>query len=103
MLFSHKVCRWLVPWAGVAALVGLALMALSMPWARVVLLMTVAGVLMGSVGWLMSDRQDLPWFLGLPAFGLIANVAAMQAVLRVITGKEDALWEPSRRASTPGR
>ena len=103
MLFSHKVCRWLVPWAGVAALVGLALMAPAILWARVGLLVAVAGVLMGSIGWLMSDRRDLPWFLGLPAFGLMGNVAAMQAVLRVTTGKEDALWEPTRRASTPGR
>ncbi len=100
MLFSHKVCRWLVPWAGVAALVGLALIAPAILWARVGLLVAVAGVLMGFVGWLMSARRDLPWFLGLPAFGLIANVAAMQAVLRVITGKKDALWEPTRRAST---
>ena len=102
MLFSHKVCRWLVPWAGVAALVGLALMALSMSWARVALLLAGVGVLMGSVGWLASERRDLPWILELPAFGLIGNVAAMRAVLRVITGKEDALWEPTRRASTPG-
>ena len=102
MLFSHKVCRWLVPWAGVTVRVGLALMAPSIPRAGVGLLVLLAGVLMGSVGWVMSDRRDLPWFLGLPAFGLIGNVAAMQAVLRVITGKEDVLWEPTRRASTLG-
>lgn len=35
MLFSHKTCRWLVPWAGMTALVGLALMTPSIPWARV--------------------------------------------------------------------
>ena len=102
MLFSHKVCRWLVPWAGVTALVGLALMAPSMLWARVVLLATVAGVLMGSAGWLFSDRRDLPWFLTLPAFGLIGNVAAMHAVLRVMKGDQDALWDPTRRVSAPG-
>jgi len=99
MLFSHKVCRWLVPWAGVTVLVGLALAAPSIPWARVGFLFAVTGISMGSVGWLMSDRRDLPWFLGLPAFGLLGNVAAMHAVLRVIMGKEDALWEPTRRAS----
>ena len=52
MLISHKVCRWLVPWAGSAALGGLALMAPGMPWARAVLLVAVVGLLMGSVaGW----------------------------------------------------
>ena len=102
MLFSHKVCRWLVPWAGLTALVGLALMTPRLPWARVGLLVVGAGVFLGSVGWLMSDRRDLPWFLRLPAFGLIGNVATMQAVLRVVTGRKDRLWEPTRRASTRG-
>ena len=103
MLFSHKVCRWLVPWAGVTALVGLALMAPTIPWARVGILAAVAGVLMGSVGWLASDRRNLPWILRLPAFGLMGNVAAMHAVLRVMRGERYALWEPTRRAYTPGK
>ena len=103
MLFSHKVCRWLVPWAGVTALVGLALMAPSMFWARVVLLLAVAGLLLGSVGWLTSNRRDLPRFLALPAFGLLGNVAAMHALLRVMHGDSDALWDPTRRVSTSGR
>lgn len=102
MLFSHKVCRWLVPWAGVIALVGLALMAPSMLWARVVLLATLAGVSMGCAGWSFSDRRDLPWFLTLPAFGLIGNVAAMHAMLRVMKGDQDALWDPTRRVSASG-
>ena len=103
MLFSHKVCRWLIPWAGVTALVGLALMTPSIPWARVGFLVAVAGVLLGSVGWLASDRRDLPWILELPAFGLIGNVAAMHAALRVMGGGGDALWDPTRRVSTPER
>lgn len=101
MLFSHKVCRWLVPWAGVAALVGLALLAPSTPWARGVLVAAVVGLVMGSIGWLAADRRDLPRFLALPAFGLMGNVAAMHAVLRVIHGDEDALWDPTRRVSAP--
>ena len=103
MLFSHKVCRWLAPWVAVTALVGLALMAPGIPWARGALLVTVAGILLGSIGWLASERRGLPWFLGLPAFGLLGNVAAMHALLRVMRGKRYALWDPTRRISTPGR
>ena len=99
MLFSHKVCRWLVPWAGVTALIGLALMTPSIAWAGVGLLVASAGVLLGSVGWLASDRRDLPWILELPAFGLMGNVAAMHAVLRVMRGERYELWDPTRRAS----
>jgi cellulose synthase/poly-beta-1,6-N-acetylglucosamine synthase-like glycosyltransferase len=101
MLVSHKVCRWLVPWAGVGALVGLALLAPGAPWALVLLLVAGAGVLMGSVGWLAADRGDLPWVLTLPAFGLMGNVAAMHAFLRVMKGDQDAMWDPTRRVSTP--
>jgi len=103
MLFSHKVCRWLVPWAGVAALVGLALMAPSIPWAGVGFLVAGAGILLGSVGWLASDRRDLPWLLALPAFGLMGNVAAMHAMLRVMRGEQNVFWDPTRRVSTPGK
>ena len=62
---------------------------LDTPWARVGLLVVGAGVLLGSVGWLASDRRDLPWILELPAFGLIGNVAAMHAMVRVSTPVEN--------------
>jgi hypothetical protein len=87
---------------GVAAVVGLALMAASTPWAGVALVVVLAGVLTGIVGWLASDRPGLPRILTLPAFGLMGNVAAMHAGLRVLRGDQDALWAPTRRVSTPG-
>src|SRR2546427_5359101 len=37
MLFSHKLCRWLVPWALAVALGSLALLSIGTPWARVAL------------------------------------------------------------------
>jgi len=101
MLFSHKVCRWLVPWAGAASLVGLGLLATQAAWALFPFLMVLLGIAVGAVGWWLADRRNLPWFLSLPAFGLMGNVAAMHAFARVVKGDRDALWTPTRRVSTP--
>ena len=103
MLFSHKVCRWLVPWAGLTALVGLALMATSILWARVAFLVTVAGVLIGSVGWLASNGRDLPWFVELSTGGLLRNAAPIHALLRVMRGKKEKFWEPTLQTSSEAR
>jgi cellulose synthase/poly-beta-1,6-N-acetylglucosamine synthase-like glycosyltransferase len=101
MLFSHKVCRWLVPWAGTGALIGLGLLSPGFLWARILLLATLGGLAVGGIGWMLSDRRDLPAFLSLPAFGLMGNVAAMHAFLRVLHGDQDALWTPTRRGPAP--
>jgi len=100
MLVSHNVCRWIVPWAGVAALAGLTVMAPSMPWAAVVLSLTVVALSTGALGWLASDRA-LPRLLLFPATALMGNVAAMHAVLRVMRGDASPRRDP-KRAPTSG-
>jgi hypothetical protein len=52
---------------------------------------------LGLAGWLLAERARLPKLLGAPAFLLAGNVAAAHALLRVLAGGEDALWEPTRR------
>ena len=97
MLLSHKVCRWLLPWALPLALVGLALLA---PGSTVALgLLVFGGVVLasGALGWALSDRVSLPRFLSVPAFALASNVAAIHAGTRALQGKANALWEPTRR------
>ena len=102
MLFSHKVSRWLAPWAGLTAVAGLALMAPSMPLARLVLLVTAAGAITGSVGWFVSDWRSLPSFFELSTLGLVRNVAPAHALLRVMRGEVDTL-EPTPRTSPGAR
>ena len=100
MLLSHKVSRWLLPWAAAAALVALAVLAVTAPellWARVLLALGVVGLALGMLGWMLAERARLPKILAAPAFLLAGNVAAAHALLRVLAGGEDALWEPTRR------
>jgi cellulose synthase/poly-beta-1,6-N-acetylglucosamine synthase-like glycosyltransferase len=97
MLVSHKVCRWLVPWSFLPALVGLGLLAFHSRIALVLFGLTLLALLLGAAGWVRARSHVLPPLLSVPAFFLAGNVAAMHALLRVVRGNEDAMWEPTRR------
>ena len=97
MLFSHKVCRWLLPWALVVALAAVGTLALTTVWARVVL---AAGGIVGAlagVGWLRYAHASLPRVLARPAYVVVGNVAVLHAWLRLVTGRAAPVWEPTRR------
>lgn len=97
MLFSHKLCRWLVPWALVGSVVGVALLAASLGWARWVLAGIAAVLLLAVAVWTRIDRAEIPRLLAVPTFVLASNLAALHAWLRALSGRSDALWEPTRR------
>jgi cellulose synthase/poly-beta-1,6-N-acetylglucosamine synthase-like glycosyltransferase len=97
MLVSHKICRWLAPWAVVIGAVGLAMIAPAHPWAWVPLALGIAVVAVGGVGWLLGDGRHLPRAIQMAAFALSANIAAMHATLRALRGDREAIWEPTRR------
>jgi len=58
------------------------------------------GVGLGLIGWVLGDGRPLPYILQLPAFALAGNVAAMHALFRAVRGRQDAVWEPTRRERT---
>ncbi|HUF75308.1 MAG TPA: glycosyltransferase [Longimicrobiales bacterium] len=100
MLLSHKVSRWMLPWAAGVALLALGVLAVGAPellWPRVLLALALVVLALGAVGWMLADRPELPRILAAPAFLVAGNVAAAHALLRVLAGGEDALWEPTRR------
>jgi len=97
MLFSHKVCRWLVPWWLVVGVIGAAGLAVTLPAARIAVGLVGAGLLLGAVGWLWPEGRRVPRLFSLPAFGLVANAAALAAGIRAVRGELHAVWEPTRR------
>ena len=103
MLWSHKVCRWLVPWSLVPAALGLATLATSVPLAAWTL--AAAGVCAGAgaLGWRLSERDSVPRLLGIAAYLLAGNVAVVRATLQAFTGDDTAVWEPTRRDIVIGR
>lgn len=97
MLLSHKVARWLIPWAGFKAFAMLVVLSPAFTWARVLAGSALAVMALGAVGWVLSDRPRVPKIFSAPAFLIAGNLAAAHALLRVLAGGEDALWEPTRR------
>jgi len=104
MLFSHKVCRWLLPWGLVLFVVALGALALTAAWARVILAAAVAVLLLAGAGWVWAGRGGrLPRIIALPAFVVAGNVAVLHAWLRVLGGRLAPVWEPTRRGAVPAR
>jgi cellulose synthase/poly-beta-1,6-N-acetylglucosamine synthase-like glycosyltransferase len=102
MVFSHKVCRWLVPPALVLALA--ALVGLAFQDARTWPVVAAVGVvgLLAAAGWMWPERSQPPKLLSVPAYILIANLAALRGWLNLILGTSSAAWSPTRRASAAG-
>jgi len=97
MLASHKVCRWLLPWAGVLALLALAVLSLQQTWALVLFSLALLVMALGAGAWAFGGHRALPRLLAVPAFLLMANVAVLHATIRTLRGRSDAVWDPTRR------
>ena len=98
MLFSHKVCRWLLPLALVLFVGALGVLALTVTWARVALGAAGAVALLAGAGWVWAGRGTrLPRIIALPAFVVASNVAVLHAWWRVLAGRLAPVWEPTRR------
>lgn len=102
MLFSHKLCRWLMPWAFVVALGSLALLSPGAPWARVALGLGAAAAALAVGGSLWSDERPMPRLLALPAYAMAGTLAGLHAWVRALTGAGTSIWEPTRRPCSPG-
>jgi hypothetical protein len=100
MLFSHKVCRWVLPWTAVPGLVGLAVLAVGgQPWATGLLASSLTLLVIGVGGWMLSERMSLPRIVQAVAFAVMGNIAALHATLRCLRGEQHPFWEPTRRAA----
>jgi Glycosyl transferase family 2 len=96
MLWSHKVCRWLVPWAAAAALVCSAAAAPASGWARAAALAGACGAALG-VAAARGGAARLPRVLATPAYVAMGQIAVLHACARALGGHVSATWEPTRR------
>lgn len=101
-LLSHKVCRWTLPWAALAAFAALGVLAPGSVLAAALFGLGVVSLLLGAVGWLLAERPKTPKVFAVPAFLVAGNLAAAHAFVRAVTGARDALWEPTRRHVVKG-
>jgi len=103
MVFSHKLCRWIVPCAMFAGLTAILLLSPTDPWARWLLIAAAGVALLAIVGWLWPADRQAPKILAIPAYTVAANMAAVHAWTNLLRGKTRPAWNPTRReaASSP--
>jgi cellulose synthase/poly-beta-1,6-N-acetylglucosamine synthase-like glycosyltransferase len=97
MLLSHKVARWMVPWTVLPGALGVLLLSVDHPAARVVLALGTGVGILAAAGWLWPESRGIPRILAVPAFAVAGNLAAVHAYLRSLSENEDPTWEPTRR------
>jgi drug/metabolite transporter (DMT)-like permease len=97
MLLSHKVARWLLPWTVLGGALGVLLLAVDQPVARVVFALGAVVGLLAAAGWMWPESRPIPRVLAIPAFAVAGNLAAVHAFLRALSPDDDPTWEPTRR------
>ena len=99
MLFSHKVCRWLLPGAALVGLAVLVAAAPAAPWARALLAAIAAVGVLAGIGWRWREDAPMPRVFAVPAYVVAGNVAVLHAWVRLLAGRAAPVWEPTRRGA----
>lgn len=97
MLFSHKLARWLVFLFLPLMIPGLLLLSPTLPMAVFVLGGLLIGAIAAAIAWRWPEGKPMPRLLSLPAFAMLTCIAAFQSWMRALGGRNDAIWEPTRR------
>lgn len=95
-LFSHKLCRWLVPFAMITALLANIVLAIHFVAYRVVLGGQVAFYLFAALYQVCTWLPKRSLFR-LPSFFVVVNLSILDAWYRYVRGDRIYRWEPSRR------
>lgn len=95
-LLSHKLCRWVVPFAMVTALLSNAVLATTSTLYALVLVGQVSfyGIALGGI---LSRPLLKLSLVRLPSFFLLVNLSILQAWIRYWAGERLVAWEPSKR------
>jgi cellulose synthase/poly-beta-1,6-N-acetylglucosamine synthase-like glycosyltransferase len=117
LLWSHKLVRWLVPWAlasGAVALVAIALIAVPAApltldpralsaWAVAGAAALLAGLLLAALGWWWPGKGTPPRLASMAAFFVSGTVAGIVAWVHALRDRRAPVWEPTPRAVSERR
>jgi hypothetical protein len=102
MLISHKLIRWLVPWAIALGGVGAGVVAFHEEWARAPIAgVTMFAALAALVGW-WRPEGSLPRPIATVAYVVWGVVAGIHAWISAMRGDLTPTWEPTRRDVVDG-
>jgi len=95
-MLSHKLCRWLVPFAMMTAFASNAVLAFSSSWYAALFAAQVLFYFGALGGILWKPLLRLP-VIKLSSFFLLVNASIFQAWIRYWSGERLIAWEPSKR------
>jgi GT2 family glycosyltransferase len=93
-LASHKVCRWLVPFGMIVALLTNAALAQTSP-----LYLALFGAQIGFYAAALAGLRRPSRILRIPSYFVTANLAVLTAWLRFARGERMVTWRPSERTA----
>jgi glycosyltransferase involved in cell wall biosynthesis len=98
MLLSHKLIRWLVPWAALVGVVGLGFAAVGgARWGALGLIAAGVAVAAAIIAWRWPEARPLPRVLGVPAYLMWGVLAGLHAWGNALRGELHPVWDPTRR------
>jgi cellulose synthase/poly-beta-1,6-N-acetylglucosamine synthase-like glycosyltransferase len=95
-LFSHKLCRWLVPFAMIVALAANSVLASSATLYRMTLIVQIAFYALAAL-YLATKRLPAIGMLRIPSFFVMVNLSILDAWCRYFRGERIVSWNPSKR------
>lgn len=123
LLWSHKLLRWLVPWAlalGAVGVLAIAALAWAARWDGVPLgasldpallfgiatlgvAALLAGVVLAALGWRWPETSKPPRLASVAAFFVSGTVAGVVAWVHALRDRRAPVWEPTPRAVSERR
>ncbi len=97
MMVSHKLVRWLLFPALLGWLIGPLLVARAAPWALLLSLGMIVGLVVARLVISWPDDRRLPRMIALPGYVFISIVAGWMAWLHLLRNEKSAMWEPTQR------
>src|SRR5262249_12031657 len=95
-LFSHKLCRWLVPFAMILVFVSNMLLISSSALYQYTFGFQLAFYVI-ALAYLWIQRLPNKEVLRIPSFVFMANLSILDAWYRYIRGERILSWDPSKR------
>jgi len=94
--WSHKICRWLAPFALAFALAA-ALVLSSHPFYRFAAIAGLASIAAASYGYSLEVRGRAAGIFAVPYYFLSMNLALMLGFFRFLAGSQTAVWRRTAR------
>jgi cellulose synthase/poly-beta-1,6-N-acetylglucosamine synthase-like glycosyltransferase len=102
LLWSHKLIRWLVPWALSACGVAIIALAGTTWWATAGACAFAAALILAALGWWWPRPDREPRLVSVAAYFVSGTIAGMMAWINAVRGQRAQVWDPTPRAK-PGR